>query len=180
MRRPRCSESSWWACWLLGAVLGLGSSSLAAQDMGSGGRFTSALGLHGFGAMVGVDFEDEAQMLGAVTLDFGHLLTERLRVRPSVEIGFLGGDNTYLANFELIYRVTDDQRLVVPYLGTGLGLRGRDACGSDPDCPTIWIQFVLGFDVRLRDRIGWTLEYHPADLFRRQRVLIGLTTRRGL
>jgi hypothetical protein len=129
--------------------------------------------------MGGVDLEGEAQMLAAVTLDFGHLLTERLRVRPSAEIGFLGGDNSYLANFELVYRFTGDRRLVVPYVGSGFGLRGRDACGTDPDCPNIWIQFVLGFDVRLRDRIGWTVEYHPADLLRRQRVLIGLTTRRG-
>ncbi len=168
-----------WVSWLLVAALALGSPSLAAQEVSSGGRSTSALGLHGFGVMGGVDFEGEAQMLGAVALDFGHLFTEQLRFRPSAEIGFLGGDNTYLANFELLYRFTDDAQLAVPYIGTGLALRGRDACGADPDCPNIWIQFVLGFEVRLRDRIGWTLEYHPADLLKRQRFLIGLTTRRG-
>ena len=174
--------------WSLAVLLILGASPLAGQEpaLPAGQGPTTALGLFGFGVMGGVDFQDGGQAIAAVTLDAGHLFTDRFRIRPSAEIGFLGGDtlapggdNTYVANFELVYRITDDTQLAVPYLGTGLALRGRDECGADPECPKIWLQFVLGFEVRLRPHISWLLEYHPADALRRQRVFIGLTTRRG-
>lgn len=139
-----------------------------------------AIGLFGFSAMGGVDLEGDGQALAAVALDMGHLFTDRLRLRPSGEIGFLGSDNTYLLNFELLYRFTDDAQVAVPYVGTGLGLHGRDECGSDPGCPGVWLQFVLGFEVRIRQHVSWLLEYHPADAFSRHRLMIGLTTRRGM
>jgi hypothetical protein len=41
------------------------------------------------------------------------------------------------------------------------------------------VQFALGFEIRIRDRIAWLVEYHPLDALRRQRILIGFTTRRG-
>jgi hypothetical protein len=165
--------------WLLVLPLAVSAVSLSAQETETGRRTTTALGLFGFGVMGGVDLEGDGQVVAAVALDAGHLFTDRLRFRPSAEIGFTGGDNAYLANVEVVYRFIDDARRVVPYIGTGFGLRGRDECGSDPECPNIWMQFVLGFEIRLRDGIGWTLEYHPADLLRRQRFFIGLTTRRG-
>lgn len=148
-----------------------------AEQSGSGR--SSAVGLFGFSAIGGVDLEGSGQAIGAVGIDFGHLLTERLRLRPSAEIGFLGSDNTYLLNFELLYRFTDETQLAVPYVGTGLGLSGREECGDDPDCPGLWLQFVLGFDMKIRQNVSWLLEYHPADAFRRHRILIGLSTRRG-
>jgi len=153
------------------------SSPLAGQEPGRGP--SSALGLYGFSARGGIDFKDSGQAVVSVALDAGHLFTERLRLRPSADLGFLSGDNTYLASFEVVYRLLDDREVAVPYLGTGLGLWGREECGSDTSCPGIWLQFVLGFEVRIRDRISWLMEYHPVDAFRRHRIMIGLTTRRG-
>ncbi|MGD8727748.1 MAG: hypothetical protein PVH40_08890 [Gemmatimonadales bacterium] len=154
---------------------------VGAQDQPEpgGGGMSTAIGLYGFSAIGGVDLEGDGQAIVAVALDGGHLLTPRLRLRPSGEIGFLGSDNRYLLNVEVVYRFIDDSNLAVPYLGTGLGLSGRAECGSDPDCPGVWLQFVLGFDMRIRGNVGWLLEYHPADALRRHRLMIGLTTRRG-
>ena len=149
------------------------------EPVPSGSSSSTAIGLYGFSAMGGVDLEGDGQAIAAVAIDFGHLFTQRLRLRPSAEIGFLGDDNTYLLNLELLYRFTDDSQLAVPYVGTGLGLSGRDECGSDPGCPGLWLQFVLGFEMRIRQNVSWLLEYHPADAFRRHRLIIGLTTRRG-
>ena len=165
-------------CTVLVAGLGLGTQVAAGQDTPSRGP-SSALGLYGFGARGGVDFEGDGQAVVSVTFDMGHLLTERLRLRPSGELGFLGGDNTYLAAFELLYRFLDDAETAVPYVGGGFGIWGREECAADDSCPGVWFQFALGFEISIRDRIAWMVEYHPADAFRRQRLLIGFTTRRG-
>ena len=159
-------------------VLATATASAGAQEPASGGP-RSAIGLYGFSARGGVDFKDDGQAVVSVALDAGHLFTPRLRLRPSADLGFLGGDNTYLASFEMVYRVLDDREVAVPYLGAGMGVWGREACGDDPSCPGLWLQFVLGFEVRIRDRISWLMEYHPVDVFRRHRIMIGLTTRRG-
>ena len=163
-------------------ILLLGPPALLAQEepVAAASTRSIAIGLYGFSAMGGVDLEGDGQAIVAVALDGGHLFTRRLRIRPSGEIGFLGPDNRYLLNLELIYRFTDDAQLAVPYVGTGLGLSGREECGADPGCPGIWLQFVLGFDMRIRESVSWLLEYHPADAFGRHRILIGLTTRRGM
>lgn len=136
------------------------------------------IGLFGFGARGGVDFEDDGQAVFGVTLDAGHVFTERLRLRPSGELGVLNGANTYVANLEALYRFTPDTEVAVPYVGAGVGLAGRGDCAVAPGCPAVWLQFALGFELWLREGIAWTLEYHPEDAFRRQRVFIGLTTRR--
>jgi hypothetical protein len=159
-------------------ALPLLAGAAGAQEPGGGGP-RSALGLYGFSARGGVDLTDDGQAVVSVALDVGHLFTQRLRVRPSADLGFLGGDNTYLASFEMVYRVLDDREVAVPYLGAGMGIWGREACGDDPSCPGLWLQFVLGFEVRIRDNISWLMEYHPVDVFRRHRIMIGLTTRRG-
>ncbi len=140
---------------------------------------STAIGLYGFSARGGVDFAEPGQAVASVALDAGHLFTDRLRLRPSGEIGFLGDDNTYLANLEAVYRITGDREIAVPYVGAGVGVFGRDACDADDACPGIWLQFVLGFEVRLRQGMAWIVEYHPVDAFRRHRVMVGLTTRRG-
>jgi hypothetical protein len=136
------------------------------------------VGLFGFGARLGVDFEGEGQAVASMALDLGYVADERLRVRFSGELGFLNSDNTYLANLELIYRFMPDSALAIPYVGGGLGLFGRAECEADPDCPALWAQFVLGFEMRLRDEMNWLVEYHAEDAFRRHRVFIGLATRR--
>ena len=137
------------------------------------------LGIFGFGTRVGVDFEGEGQMVTSMALDVGYLLVPRLRMRFSGDVGVFNGDNTYVGSFEFIYRFTPDTAIATPYVGTGLALFGEDNCGLDPDCPAVWLQFVLGFEMRLREGINWLIEYHPMDAFRRQRIMIGLTTSRG-
>ena len=137
------------------------------------------VGLFGFGARLGVDFEGEGQAVAGVALDLGYVADERLRVRLSGELGFLNIDNTYVTSLELIYRFMPDSAKAIPYLGAGVGLFGRAACDADPECPELWLQFALGFEMRLRDGMNWLIEYHPQNALRRHRVFIGLTTRRG-
>ncbi|NIM52119.1 MAG: hypothetical protein GTN62_13170 [Gemmatimonadales bacterium] len=137
------------------------------------------LGLFGFAARAGADFEDEGQVVVSFALDVGDLYTERVRIRPSGEIGVLGGDNTYVANLELLYRLMPDTAVAVPYIGVGVALAGREDCALYPDCPAVWAQFAVGFELRFRERFSWLLEYHPEDALRRHRLFVGLTTRRG-
>jgi hypothetical protein len=60
-----------------------------------------------------------------------------------------------------------------------VSLAGHDACGSDPQCPDLWIDVAFGFEVRFRSTFNWLLEYRALDVLRRHRVYLGLTTRRG-
>ena len=136
------------------------------------------LGFYGFGARLGPDFKGDNQVVGSLTLDFGHLFTDRVRLRPSVEVGIGGGVNTYVMNAELMYRFTPDTEIAVPYIGFGLGVWGHQGCDLSPDCPSVWPQFALGFEIRLRRYINWMLEYHAEDALRRHRLFAGLTTRR--
>lgn len=162
------------------------TASLAAQNEyrpadnnGSESRLFQ-LGLFGFSARAGVDLEGQGQALASFALDMGNLCTERLRLRPSAELGFGWGDNTYVANLEALYRFTADGDVAVPYVGGGVALTGREGCGESDDCPAIWAQFVLGFELRLRHHVSWLLEYHAEDALRRHRLFVGLTTRRGV
>lgn len=137
------------------------------------------IGLYGFAARGGVDFEGQGQALASFALDMGNIYTDRLRLRPSAELGFGWGDNTYVANVEFVYRFTADTVVAIPYVGGGVALAGREGCDQSDDCPAFWAQFVLGFELRLRDVMSWLLEYHAEDAFRRHRIFLGLTTRRG-
>lgn len=137
------------------------------------------LGIFGFAARAGVDFEGQGQALASFALDMGDLYTDRLRLRPSAELGFGWGDNTYVANLEVLYRFTADTVVAVPYIGGGVALSGREGCGQIDECPSIWAQFVLGFELRLRNQINWMIEYHAEDAFGRHRLFVGLTTSRG-
>ncbi len=137
------------------------------------------LGFYGFAARAGVDFEGQGQAVASFAVDMGNLYTDRLRLQPSAELGFGWGDATYVVNLEVLYRFTADAAAAVPYVGGGVALAGQENCGSVDDCPGFWVQVVLGCELRLRDRINWLLEYHAEDAFRRHRIFIGLTTRRG-
>jgi hypothetical protein len=117
--------------------------------------------------------------VASVALDMGDLYTDRLRLRSSAELGFGWGDNTYVANMEVIHRLTSDRVIAVPYVGAGFALAGREGCDLADDCPSFWVQFVLGFEFKLRDQINWLLEYHAEDALKRHRIFIGLTTKRG-
>ncbi len=135
------------------------------------------LGVFGFGARIGVDFEGEGQAVAGLALDLGYVADERLRLRLVGEIGILSTDNTYVTSLEFAYRFMPDSARAIPYVGMGVGLFGRAECETDPDCPAIWAQFVFGFEMRLREQMNWLIEYHPEDTFRRHRLFIGLTTR---
>ncbi len=137
------------------------------------------LGLLGFGVRGGVDVRGAGQLVLGSALDVGNLFTTRLRLRPSAEVGVFNGPNTYVGNFEALWRFTDDEEVATPYVGLGLGLAGRDNCGADPNCPGLWLNLVFGFELRYRSTFNWLLEYHGMDAMRRHRIYVGLTTRRG-
>ena len=137
------------------------------------------IGLFGFGLKLGADISGDGQAILGGALDAGSIATDQLRLRPSVEIGILNGVNTYAGNFELLYRFAPDSRAVVPYTGGGIAIAGHADCGSDADCPGVWVNVVLGVEVRYRSTFNWLIEYHGMDAFRLNRIYIGLTSRRG-
>jgi hypothetical protein len=103
----------------------------------------------------------------------------RLRIRPSAEIGFLNGDDTYVGSLEAVYRLAGDNETVIPYLGAGFALAGHRDCSADASCPAVWLTTVLGIEVRYRSTFNWLIEYHALDAFQRNRFYLGLSTRRG-
>jgi hypothetical protein len=137
------------------------------------------IGLFGFGVRAGVDFRRSGQFVLGSTLDLGDLFSNRLRLRPSAEVGVFNGPNTYVGNFEVLWRFTDDEEVATPYIGAGVGVAGRDGCGTDPQCPDLWVNTVFGFELHYRSTFNWLVEYHGMDRLRRHRLFIGLTTRRG-
>ena len=137
------------------------------------------LGLFGFGTRVGVDPSGRKQAILGTTLDMGDLLTDRVRLRPSLEIGLGDSVTTYVVNLELLYRFTADSEVAVPYVAFGPALYSQERCATAVDCPQLWAQFALGFELRFRGHMNWLLEYHGEDALRRHRFFIGLTTRRG-
>lgn len=164
---------------MLTAPLSAQTESQAPEGDGSATR-PFQLGIRGFSARAGVDFEGQGQALASFALDMGDVYTDRLRLRSSAELGFGWGDNSYVASVEIIQRFTADEVRVVPYLGAGVALAGQEGCGEVDTCPSIWAQFVFGFEMKLRDQINWLVEYHAEDSFRRHRFFVGLTTRRGM
>ena len=126
-----------------------------------------------------MDFRRSGQLVLGTTLDLGDLFSNRVRLRPSAEFGVFNGPNTYVGNFEVLWRFTDDEEVATPYIGLGLGVAGRDGCGSDPGCPGLWFNTAFGFELHYRSTFNWLVEYHGMDRMRRHRLFIGLTTRRG-
>ncbi|MGH7529074.1 MAG: hypothetical protein ACREMN_01690 [Gemmatimonadales bacterium] len=165
------------------AAAGLGAARLAGQEFvppkTPAGRGGTRIGLYGFGVRGGLDFRGAGQIVLGTTLDLGDLFTSRVRLRPSGEIGLFNGPNTYVGNFEALWRFTHDDEAAIPYLGLGVGLAGHEDCGADPGCPGVWVNVVFGFELHYRSTFNWLIEYHGMDTLRRHRVYIGLTTRRG-
>ena len=137
------------------------------------------IGLFGFGVRGGVDFRRSGQLVLGTTLDIGDLFSNRVRLRPSAEVGLFNGPNTYVGNFEVLWRFTTDEEVATPYIGGGLALAGRDGCGTDPGCPGLWLNAVFGFELHYRSTFNWLVEYHGMNAMRRHRLYVGLTTRRG-
>lgn len=145
----------------------------------SGAGKGTRIGLFGFGVRTGLDLKGEGQVVLGTTLDMGNLFSSRVRLRPSAEVGVFNGENTYVASFEALWRFTDDEQVATPYIGGGLSTAGHGNCGADPDCPALWLNVVVGLELRYRSTFNWLLEYHGMDAFRRHRIYVGLTTRRG-
>ena len=176
----------WWRRGRWGGALAL--SVLVAAAPAAAQQFSpprakasgkTKIGLYGFGVRAGIDPKGAGQVVLGTTLDIGNLFSNRVRLRPSVEVGVFNGANTYIASFESLWRFTDDEEVATPYLGAGMSIAGHADCGADPDCPGLWLNAVLGFELRYRSTFNWVVEYHAMDLFRRHRFYIGLTTRRG-
>ncbi len=149
------------------------------QPPKNGKRGGTRIGLFGFGVRGGIDFRRSGQLVLGSTLDLGDLFSNRLRLRPSAEIGVFNGPNTYVGSFEALWRFTNDEEVATPYVGLGLAVAGRAGCGSDPQCPDLWFNTAFGFELHYRSTFNWLLEYHGMDRMRRHRLFIGLTTRRG-
>lgn len=168
-------------------VLFLGSAGAAAAqetfippDSGEReGRSAVRLGLFGFGAAAGVDLSDDDDLVLAHSIDAGDFFTPRLRLRPSFELGPGGPGDSYVANLDLMYRFAPDAAVAIPYLGVGLAVQGHEACSTDSNCPNLWAQFALGFELPLRESFNWMVEYRGEDALRRHRLFVGLVTRRG-
>jgi len=146
------------------------------QRAGPGG---TRIGLLGFGVRSGFDFAGRGAAVLGVALDAGNLFVDRFRLRPSAEISILNGPNTYVASFEGLYRFNGDNQRATPYFGGGIAVGGHAQCGTDASCPGVWLNVVLGVEVRYRSTFNWLFEYHALNAFRRNRVYLGLTTRRG-
>jgi hypothetical protein len=170
-----------WLAMLLaaGAVTRLAAQEFHPPQVRPAGGGGTHLGLFGFGVRGGIDLAGSTQMVFGVTLDAGNLVSPRLRVRPSGEIGFFNGQNSYVGSLEALYRFTGDEQMATPYVGAGFSLVGHQSCGADPDCPDVWANLVVGFEMHYRSTFNWLLEYHGMGGFRHNRLYVGLTTRRG-
>ena len=137
------------------------------------------IGLFGFGVRGGVDLRGSGQLVLGTTLDVGNLFSNRLRLRPSAEIGVFNGPNTYVGSVDALWRFTEDEEVATPYVGLGLSVAGRTECSSDPQCPDLWVNLTFGVELRYRSTFNWLLEYRGMDALARHRIFVGLTTRRG-
>jgi hypothetical protein len=137
------------------------------------------LGLYGFGVLAGGDVAAQSQLVLGVTLDAGTLLVSELLVRPSLELGFANGVDTYVGSLEVLYRFAPDGAGLLPYAGGGPGLYGHAHCQADARCPAVWLNAVVGVEVRFRSTFSWIVQYHGLDLLQHSRLELGLTTRRG-
>lgn len=183
-RRKASIEGASSAMRIIGVTLAslLVGASLSAQQFQPPKNAPHAgtrIGLFGFGVRGGIDFRKSEQFIIGATLDLGDLFTDRIRLRPSAEVGVFNGANTYVGNFEALWRFTNDEEVATPYIGAGIGVAGRDGCAADPQCPDLWVNAVFGFELHYRSTFNWLLEYHGMDAMRRHRLYIGLTTRRG-
>lgn len=137
------------------------------------------IGLFGFGVRGGVDLKGSGQLVLGTTLDLGNLFTNRVRLRPSAEIGVFNGPNTYVGSFDALWRFTEDEDVAIPYIGAGLAVAGRSDCSADPQCPDLWLNLTFGFELHYRSTFNWLVEYRAMDALNRHRLFVGLTTRRG-
>jgi hypothetical protein len=137
------------------------------------------VGLEGFTARMGLDVTDANQAVMGFGLDLGDIGSNRFRFRTIGEIGFGSGVDTYVVGADVVYRFTPDSEVAVPYVAVGPGVFTAENCTAFVDCPKVWFQFSLGFELRVRSNMNWLVEYRAQDGFGRHRIFVGLTTRRG-
>ena len=137
------------------------------------------IGVFGFGVRGGLDLDSDGQFVLGTTLDMGDLFSDRLRLRPSFDLGVFNGPSTYSGSMDALWRFTADEEVAMPYVGLGFSVAGHQGCGDDPQCPDLWFNLTFGFELRYRSTFNWLLEYRALDALDRHRVFIGLTTRRG-
>jgi hypothetical protein len=169
--------------WVAAVLLAAATPPLATQQFHPPAVRAAArgtrIGLFGFGVRGGIDLANQRQLVLGVTLDAGDLWSSRLRIRPAGEIGMFNGVNSYVGSLEALYRFTEDEEGATPYAGGGVSVAGHDACGSDRECPDLWANVAVGLEVHFRSTFNWLLEYHALSGFSRNRLYMGLTTRRG-
>jgi len=159
---------------------GIAAQRFATPDSVGAGLGGVRLGLFGFSAKGGADFQAGGRVIAGLAVDLGDIFTDRVRLRPSLEIGIDADTTHYISSAELMYRFTPDSQLAVPYVLFGLGLYGQQHCNTVAvGCPKVLAQFGLGFELKLDNHMSWMLEYHGEDALRRHRILVGLTTRRA-
>src|SRR2546427_791623 len=170
-----------WLTLLLGAggVTGLAPPEFHPPQVRPAGDRGTHPGVFGVGVRGGIGLSRSRQMVFGGTLGAGNLVSPPLRIRPSGEIGFFNGRNSYVGSFEALYRFTGDEQTATPYVGAGFSLVGHESCGADPDCPDLWANVVVGFEAHYRSTFNWLLEYHGMGGFSHNRFYVGLTTRRG-
>ncbi|MDH5805594.1 MAG: hypothetical protein OEZ54_10500 [Gemmatimonadota bacterium] len=138
-----------------------------------------SVGIAAFGAKFGWDFGGNGEPLVAVSVDLLSAWSDRVRLRSVVEIGFSRLDNTYVMGGELVYRYNSSSMPIVPFLGAGLALAGRDLCRVTVGCPAVWFQNSIGFEAFLRDNVNMMVEFRGENLWRRRRLFFGLITNLG-
>ena len=161
---------------------GCGAALARAQDFvppKTGGNTGTRIGIFGFGVRGGLELKSEGQFVLGTTLDMGDLFTNRIRLRPSFDLGVFNGPSTYAGSLDALWRFTADEEVATPYVGLGVSVAGHQGCGDDPQCPDLWLNLTFGFELRYRSTFNWLLEYRALDALDRHRVFIGLTTRRG-
>jgi len=161
---------------LLGARLATAQEFVAPKSSAHGG---TRLGLFGFGVRGGVDLRGAGQFVLGTTLDAGNLFSNRVRLRPSAEIGVFNGPNTYVGSLDVLWRFAADEEAATPYVGLGFSIAGRESCSADPNCPDLWANLAFGFELYYRSTFNWLVEYRALDELHRHRFYVGLTTRRG-
>lgn len=167
------------AVTLLGLLAGTSLAAQQFQPPRTPSHRGTRIGLFGFGVRGGADFRRPRQLILGTTLDVGNFISDRVRLRPSAEIGVFNGPNTYVGNMEALWRFTNDDDIAIPFVGLGLGVAGHEDCGADSKCPDLWANVVFGFELHYRSTFNWLIEYHGMDRLRHTRLYIGLTTRRG-
>ena len=136
-------------------------------------------GIFGVGARVGFDLTDRDQGFMSTIVDMGDLVGPRVRLRSLAEISFGSGLDNYQVGSEIVFRFLDDSPPAVPYFAFGLSVFGQQQCQFFSDCPALYGNFSLGFEMLIDGTMAWMIEYRGEDLWRRNRLMIGVTSRRG-